>query len=104
MGLHGYLGAHSMPSLIGGTAIGLIEIFLAALSKTNPRVGFIGAAVVALLASGNWIGLLVRAGKLVIYPELVGLILSLGLALYLVGGHVTAKRRSRGASSEPPTA
>lgn len=105
MGLQAYLfpdGKASLPSLIAGAGVGVIEIGLAAYSKTNPRVGFIGAAVVALLPLGRFLPHLIKDGHLVIYPSLVGDVLSIGLALYLVGGHLAAKRRSRQADSQPP--
>ena len=90
----------SKASLIAGGGVGLLEIFFAALSKTHPRVGYIGAAVVALVPLGRFIPHLMKDGQLVVYPSLVGLVLSAGLALYLVGGHMMSKRKS--AAPAPP--
>ncbi|MHB8637269.1 MAG: hypothetical protein ACYC96_12440 [Fimbriimonadaceae bacterium] len=107
MGLQAYFfpSAKASPaSVIAGSAIGILEIFFAALSKTHQRVGYIGAAVVALLTLGRWIPHLFKDGQIVIYPALIGTVLSVGLALYLVGGHLATKRRSRKAQAEPPAA
>lgn len=105
MGLQAFLVDGSKASLIAGGGVGVLEIGLAAYSKTNPRIGFIGASIVALLPLGRFLPHLFKGGQLVIYPSLVGSILCIGLALYLVGGHLVAKRKSRAASpAEPPAA
>jgi hypothetical protein len=97
MGAQAYFfpsGKASIASIIAGGAIGILEIGFAALSKTHPRIGYIGAAVVALLTLGRWIPHLMKDGQVVIYPALIGLVLSVSLALYLVAGHLMAKARS----------
>ena len=98
MGLQAYFfPSHtaSLASVIAGSVIGILEIFFAALSKTHPRIGYIGAAVVALLTLGRWLPTLLNNGQVVIYPALVGLVLSVSLALFLVCGHFMTKRRTR---------
>src|ERR1041385_1375733 len=56
MGLIGTLASknHEPYSLIGGGVAGVLVIGFAALTKTNPRVGFIGATVVGLLMAGKF--------------------------------------------------
>lgn len=88
-------GKASMISLIAGGGVGIIEIFFAALSKTHPRIGYIGAAVVALLPLGRFLTHLhAENGDLKIYPAVVGSVLCIALALFLVGGHLLSKRRT----------
>ncbi|RYG68132.1 hypothetical protein EON77_15805 [bacterium] len=48
LGFQGYFMAHSLPSLIGGVAIGLLMLGSVALSLTNPRPARIGAAILSL--------------------------------------------------------
>jgi len=100
MAVQAYLVKASVMSLVAGGGVGVIEIGLAALSKTHPRVGYIGAAVVALIPLGRFIPTLVKDGQLVIYPALIGTVLSVGLALFLVGGHFMSKRKP----AQPATA
>ena len=98
-------GKASVISLIAGGGVGIIEIFFAALSKTHPRVGFIGAAVVALLPLGRFLPHLMKAdGSPNFYPAILGAVLSIALALFLVGGHLISKRRATKAPVDPPAA
>ena len=66
MGLVAYINKKSVPSLIAGVAAGALVIFFVTLAKSNPKVGYIGAGVVALLILGRFMGPLISTGK--IYP------------------------------------
>lgn len=104
MGLHGYYGAHSVISLVAGVAIGLIEIALAAWSKTKPSVAYRAAAAVSLLTGLQWFMHLYdkETHQLVIYPAVVGIVLSFGLTLWLLVGHFVATKARQVAA--PPAA
>lgn len=80
-------------SLIGGGALGVLSIFFGTLSKSNPRVGYIGASVVALLALGKFLPDYIKSGA--IYPAGLMVVLSAALAIFLVGGHILGRRRGR---------
>jgi uncharacterized membrane protein (UPF0136 family) len=101
MGIHGYVGAGSKASIIAGCAVGILCIFFAALSKTHPRVGYIGAAIVGVLTALQWIPHLFNKDthELVIYPAMVGLIVSAVFVIYLLGAHFLAKSRSAKAAA-----
>ncbi len=69
--------------------------------KTHPRIGYIGAAIVGLLTALQWIPHLFNkeTHDLVIYPALVGLVLSALFVIYLLGAHFMAKARSAKAAT-----
>jgi uncharacterized membrane protein (UPF0136 family) len=101
MGIHGYVGAGSKASIIAGCAVGILCIFFAALSKTHARIGYIGAAIVGLLTALQWIPHLFNKDThdLVIYPALVGLVISAVFVIYLLGAHFMAKAKSAKAAA-----
>jgi hypothetical protein len=83
---------HEPWSLVGGGAAGILVIGFAALTKTNPRVGFIGATVVALLVAGRFGA---KAFQGVIYPAGIIFVVSLAFALTLVLAHFAAVARRK---------
>lgn len=92
---------HEPWSLVGGGAAGVLVIGFAALTKTNPRVGFIAATVVAILVAGRF------APKAIggqFYPA--GLIFGVSVVfiLILVGAHFAAMNRRKQTTSIDPTA
>jgi len=95
MGVVGYISKASVISLIAGCASGIIVIGCAALTKTNPRVGFITATVVALIVAGSMVG---KTLKGVIYPSGIILVVSILFALILVGAHFAAVSKRKAAS------
>jgi uncharacterized membrane protein (UPF0136 family) len=102
MGLVGYLGpSKSVVSLIAGGIAGLLVIGFAALSKTNPRVGFIGAAVVGLLMALNFA---TKTFSGVVYPAGIIFAVSLLFVIVLVAAHFAAVNRKKKQVSIDPTA
>ncbi len=65
-GLAGFINKHSLPSLIAGVAAGVLVIGFVTLAKTNPKVGYIAAGVIALLLVGRFMGPMIT--KQQIYP------------------------------------
>ncbi|HVT13220.1 MAG TPA: hypothetical protein VHE55_13225 [Fimbriimonadaceae bacterium] len=99
MGLVGTLASenHEIFSLLGGGIAGLLVIGFAALTKTNPRVGFIGATVVALAVAGKFAS---KTFSGQIYPSGIIFAVSLLFAATLVGAHFAAvSRRKKSESS-----
>jgi len=101
LALYAYFVAHSLPSLIFGGGSGILEIGFAALTRSNPRVGRIGSAVVALLIAGKfvpecfkpnpkWDFVLLAASSVVVF-------------VCLLGGHFYAMSK-RKAETPPKTA
>jgi uncharacterized membrane protein (UPF0136 family) len=101
MGLIGYLHGHSLPSLIAGGIAGILVIGCAALTKTNPRVGFITATVIALLVAMQMAS---KTFKGVIYPSGIIFGVSILFAITLVGAHFAAVSRRKRTTSIDPTA
>lgn len=103
MGVIGTLASknHEIFSLLGGGVAGLLVIGFAALTKTNPRVGFIGATVVGLAMAGKF-----AAGTFSgqIYPAGIIFTVSLLFAVILVGAHFAAVGKRKKAASIDPTA
>jgi uncharacterized membrane protein (UPF0136 family) len=101
MGLIGYLNSspRSAASLIAGGIAGLLVIGFAALSKTSPRVGFIGATVVGLILAARF-SLKTLGGK--VYPDGIIFTVSVIFVLILLGAHFWAvSHRKREAAPEP---
>lgn len=96
MGIYGFATKGSTVSLIAGTISGLIEIGLGVITPKNPRVGRIGAAVVALLMFGNFAKELHPGGK----PDLIAIaVVSMIVFLLLLGGHFYAMNRRKSGGS-----
>lgn len=94
MGLIGTMASknHEPWSLVGGGGAGLLVIGCAALTKTNPRVGFIAATVIGLLVAARF------APKAIggqIYPGAIVMIVSLAFAFTLVGAHFAAVNKRK---------
>lgn len=66
MGLAGFIHGHSLPSLISGGLVGVLVLVGANLAKTNPKVGFGMAVVLALLMLGRFMGPLMSKHQ--VYP------------------------------------
>ena len=101
MGFLGYVNKHSVASLAAGGAAGILVIGFAALSKTNPRVGFIGATVVGLLVGGRF-ALHTFQGE--VYPAGIIFVVSLIFAVTLVGAHFAAVNRRKKEEIAKPVA
>ena len=103
MGLIGTMFSekHEPWSLIGGGVAGALVIGFAALTKTNPRVGFIGATVVAVLVAMRFAP---KAFQGQIYPGAIIFGVSVIFALILVGAHFAAVNKRKRAPSIDPTA
>ena len=91
LGAYGY--AKSPVSLYMGGLVGLLIIAAAALSKTNPRVGYIGAALISLVMIGNFGGKIMKPDPA--WHHIVLTILSVILLASLLAGHFMAKAKSR---------
>ena len=95
MGIYGYMATKHMPSLIAGCTAGVLVIGFAALTQSNPRVGRIGSAVIALLMVGMFTPKILD-GKLDL--AILG-VASLIVFLCLAGGHFYAMSRRKANSS-----
>jgi hypothetical protein len=95
-GIHGYLSPHGtanpMVSLITRSVSGAIAIGLAAYTTTNPRVGRIGSAVLALLIFGHTGVLYLQKGGV---TSLVLCVASLIVVCCLLGGHFAAMKKRK---------
>jgi len=91
LGIIGYFvdPTHNIGSIIGGGILGLIEIGFATLSKTNPRIGYMGAAILALLAALMFIPKSFQDPK---WGFITISVLSVLLIIYLLSGHLFAQR------------
>lgn len=92
VGVEAYVSKHSLPSLISASAIGIIVIGCAALSKTKPRIAYITATVMALLVAGRFA---VKALQGQVWPAIILVSVSLLFALLLVGAHFAAMARRK---------
>lgn len=94
LGLIGYFvdSTHNLGSIIGGGAIGILEIFFGTLSTSKPRIGYIGAAVVALLTAGMFVPRSFQDPK---WGFVTIAILSVLLVVILLGGHFLTKKVSK---------
>lgn len=103
MGLIGTLASknHEIFSLLGGGVAGLLVIGFAALTKTNPRVGFIGATVVGLAMAAKFAK---GAFSGQVYPAGIIFAVSLLFAVVLVGAHFVAVGKRKKAGSKDPAA
>jgi len=93
-GIQGYLkhDANSTAALITRTISGVIVIGLAAYTKTNPRVGRIGSAVIALLIMGHTFPLYFQKHGTV---ALILALSSLVVFCSLLGGHFAAVQKKK---------
>ena len=91
LGIIGYFidPTHNPGSIIGGGVVGILEIFFATYSKSNPRVGYIGAAIVALLTAGMFVP---RSFQDPTWGFISIAVLSVALFLFLMGGHFFGRR------------
>lgn len=83
---------HEWISTIAGGAIGVIAIFFGTLSKSNPRVGFIGASVLALLVDLKFIPALISPKPGPIWHVWTIVVCSTLLIAFLLGGHFLARK------------
>ncbi len=89
---------HEWISTIAGGAIGVIELFFGTLTKTNPRVGFIGASVVALLVDGQFVPALIHPKPGPVWHIWTIVVLSTLLIIFLLGGHFFQRRFGKSGS------
>lgn len=95
-GILGYFRGGSMPSLVGGVAVGVIVLFGITLAKSHPKVGYGVCAVTSALVFLRFIVPAVR--DLQFYPAMILAAASIVAMGALAIGHFTAKR---GAKSKP---
>lgn len=95
MGIDGYLH-HSTVSLIVAGTCGVLEIGCAAMAKTNPRLGFIGAAAIALLVLGSRLPAALSKGG---WAAWISTAFSLVVIVVLLGSHLLAMSKRK--SDEP---
>lgn len=98
LGVEAYSVKQSLPSLMGGAGIGILEFASLFTWTKNPRAGRIMSLVVALMGMGRFIKPFFTEGK--IYPAGVMVIASLILVGLLIAGHLqamAAKKESSGA-------
>jgi uncharacterized membrane protein (UPF0136 family) len=91
-GVAGYISKQSVPSLISGTVAGVILLGATAYSSTNPRVGYIIAAVVTIGDLGFFAPKLMKGGGL--WPAGVMVAASVVVLICLVAGHFMGKAAS----------
>ncbi len=98
MGFLGYAEKHSIPSVIAGTAAGMIVLGSVAWSKTSPRNARITALLVTFLLMGRFASKTFSENKL--YPDGIMFVSSLAVALCLVAGHIIGMRAKKARDSE----
>ncbi len=92
MGIHGFVGAGSLPSLAGGVGAGFLLLVAVYISlKVNPRAGYIMGMLIALLMLGRFLPAFLRDNTKV-YPHLVSAILAIVVIACLLGGHLMAMK------------
>ena len=91
LAVDGYLHG-SLISLISGGIFGLLEIGFAAFTTTNPRVGRIGSAVVALIILGRFLPSYFENHKT---TSLILAVASAIVFVCLLGGHFYAMSRRK---------
>ncbi len=91
-GVGGYAVAHSLPSLITGIVAGVLLVIAAVLARTNSKVGYGLAAVVALALGIVFIRRYFETGKPM--PSLGLLGLSVLMLVVLAAGHFMLKNPS----------
>jgi uncharacterized membrane protein (UPF0136 family) len=95
-GIHGFLD-HNMVALITRCVSGAVVLGLAAYGKTNPRVGRIGIAVLALVIMGHTaVEYLKRHGT----TSLILAVASLVVFACLLSGHFLAMRKLKAGVSK----
>lgn len=90
LGLEAFLAKGSTISLVAAGTAGLLVIGFAALAKSYPKPGYIGAAVVAILLIGRFMGPLMA--KKQIYPAGVMVVASVAVLVCLAVGHFMARK------------
>lgn len=93
LGVEAYVAKQSLPSLMGGGGIGVLELVSLFVWSKNPRAGRIMSLLVALGGMGRFIKPFFTEGK--IYPAGVMVIASLILVGLLLAGHMQAMQARR---------
>ena len=93
LGVEAYIAKQSLPSLMGGGGIGVLELVSLFVWTKNPRAGRIMSLLVALGGMGRFIKPFFSEGK--IYPAGVMVIASLVLVGLLLAGHMQAMQAKR---------
>jgi len=92
-GIAGYLSsAHSVPSVISGSAAGILVIGAAALATSHPKLGYIIAGVIALADLGFFAMKLSKGAG--IWPAGVMAASSAIVLICIIAGLATAKAAS----------
>ncbi len=97
LGAYGYWEKGSVVSIIAGGIAGLLLLGSLALAKTNPRVGRIAAAVVALLMLGQMGRKAFEDGTWHTIAMTVASLIVIGI---LVGGHFSAMAKRKAGQAE----
>lgn len=85
-GLQGYIGSKSVASIAAASTITVLILGATWLSKSNPKVGYGVAAVVAALTLGQFIPRYQKSGA--VWPALIMIIASGLTVAALIAGHV----------------
>lgn len=101
MGLLGTLlsPTHEMMSTYGGGGVGILVIGCAALVKTNPRVGYITATVLALLEAAMMAKATFSGTSIL---KSIVFFVSIAFALALVFAHLSAVAQRKKAEAQNP--
>jgi len=91
MGVQGYVGSQSMASLIAGGGLGALVLAAVAITRTQPRIGYILALVLAVLLLGRFAPKFFGQG--VLYPDGVMAIASIVAIAALASAHFLAQAR-----------
>ncbi len=94
MGLEAYIRVDSLPSLMGGGALGLLVLvgLVMALKMKKPTWGYILGVLMGLAALGRFLPAYLKKGD--VYPSLVIVMLSALFLGILAGGHLAAQKQS----------
>lgn len=80
-------------SLITAGTIGILTLVCFAIIPSKPRIGYIGATVLAVLVAGNFAKKALVEGK--VYPAGVAFGVSIVVALALTAAHFLARAKSK---------
>lgn len=92
MGFTGATGGHPSPiSLVAGGGLGAGLLGMLALTKSSPRMGRIGAAVITLILVGWSSSTYFKKGT--VYPHGIMMVASIATLGVLLGGHFAAQKK-----------
>lgn len=93
VGAEAYASKQSLPSLIAGSAIGILLLVCFALVPKQPRWSYIGATVLALFVAGRFLpGAFGDTGK--VWPNLVLGVVAIAVVVLLSMAHMIARKKA----------